>query len=422
MNLASEDAFHYLANAVRIAYADGTLNPKEEAALEEIRVRIGAKKGDLKKATQLIEAGNTEFWTAPNLATRFVNLEDMIYLSLVDGKLAEQESKLIADFCCSMSITQEQLDIMVKQVQDRATAATLQIVCKNCGQTTPSSARFCPHCGYEVAASSDEGTSVTYEIPKSGYAIEFCESTAAGFPSALDAAKRAPVFQSALRNKKQWFVAGWPASDFAAVVELAQELSGIRNRKLFQDGQEVEWNDVFGFVWCAGQRETAYRPVEYCFGRDENRINPWGCKQARFEWTEWAQWFSYGQFGKSGVMRTQNVWIFDKERIRHELNANLHQFRFCPHLRPKLVEAVLNALLDKVVVSLKDGWKHSQTFQEVPGCIKVVEIQKSGDFEYKNEFFADGVRPVGLDVLRQVLNAAFADAGVQDITVNQVVK
>src|SRR5207253_8691688 len=111
------------------------------------------------------------------------------------------------------------------------------------------------------------------------------------------------------------------------------------------------------------------------------------------DWTEWAQWFSYGEFKQTGVLKEGYVWIFDKDRIRHEVNTNLHRYRYCPYLRLGLVDAVLSALPDQVEVKRGGPWQYSRAYQESPGSIKIVQIEQSAGFEYKDEYFADGVRP-----------------------------
>jgi hypothetical protein len=258
-------------------------------------------------------------------------------------------------------------------------------------------------------------------VPSSGYAVEFSESSATGFPAALELARSAPTFSSCVRNKKTWYLAAWPTEQLPAVARLAELLAGMRNRRCYRDGAEAAWEELFGFQSCARNREGAYKPVLYCFGRDEHRVNPWGCKNLRMEWTDWAGWFSYGEWRRTGFLKTTHLWRFDKERIRHEALTNLHKFRYCPHLRIQLVEAVLRALPDEVEVSNQGPWKYSQGHEEAPGSIKVVEVEPSADFSFTREYWADGVRPRGLGILEEVLKGAFAEAGVTDVTVRELV-
>jgi hypothetical protein len=422
MLLTEQEQIIYLANIVFLAHADLALSPKETAAIEEIRVALGAKKATLNAALKAAQSGQFTPVKTGDFAAQVSNLADMLYLCFIDGDVAEKERSVVTDFCRKVGLTQDQLNVMIKNAIARADQTKLSVVCPSCKAEMSGDSKFCPKCGKAISQVEAESTTVAFQIPSTGYAIEFSESTAASFSAALEYARSAPSFTSCTRNKKIWYLASWPEDGFEKVAKLAQLLSGIRNRKSYHAGKEVSWDELFGFTWCAGERNTAYRPIEYCFGKGENRVNPWGCKQAQMDWAEWSRWFSYGQFRRVGLLKGAYIWVFDKERIRHEVMTNLHRFRYCPYLRNGLIEAVLHALPDEVDISPKSAWKYSQSYEEVPGCIKIVEIERTGGIEYKNEYYADGVRPRGLGPLEDVLRKAFAEAGITDVTVAQIAK
>jgi hypothetical protein len=77
---------------------------------------------------------------------------------------------------------------------------------------------------------------------------------------------------------------------------------------------------------------------------------------------------------------------------------------------------------NEVQVTADGPWKFSQAFEQVPGSIKVVEVERQDGFEYKNEYFADGVRPRGPQALSEVLRKAFAAAGISDIRAADLLK
>jgi hypothetical protein len=422
MKVDEQDHVTYLANVALLARADGSLSPRESAAIEEIRASVGARKGALREATKLVESGSYNLSAVGSLAVQACNLADMLYVSHVDGDLAKNEEEAIRAFCRKVGLTDGQYDQMLSEAIARGEQVEITVSCPSCSSTVKGNTKFCPNCGKPITQSEGEQERLTFEIPKTGFAIEFCESTSGGFPAALDCAKNAQTFLTAIRNKKSWYLALWPEQSFAAVSKLAQLLSGIRNRRCYHSGTEIPWDQLFGFAWCAQRRETAYRPIEFCFGKDDNRINPLGCKQSHMDWTEWAAWFSYGQFKSAGIFKQKYVWVFDKARIGHEVATNLHRYRFCPYLRRSLIDAVLHALPDEVEVTRDSPWKFSQSFEEKPGSIKVVEVERSGDVEYKREYFADGVRPKGLGILEEVLKNAFAEAGVTDIAASQIAR
>lgn len=421
MALTEQDQVTYLANVISVAQADSAISPKETAALDEIRTAIGAKKATSSAALKAVQSGSYSPIKTGGFAVQVSNVADMLYMCFVDGELEATEKTILTDFCRRVGLTQDQLNAMAKEAIARSDQAKLTIVCPACSAEVGGDAKFCPKCGKAVSKTGAETAQVAFQIPNTGYAIEFCESSAAGFPGALDNAKTSPSFTSIARSKKTWYLASWPDEAFEKVAKLAQLLGGVRNRKAYHTGKEIPWDDLFGFAWCASERGSAYKPVEYCFGKDENHLNPWGCKQVRMDWTDWSRWFSYGQFRRSGILKGSYVWLFDKERIRHEVMTNLHRYRYCPHLRTGLVEAVLRALPDQVEITANSVWKYSRSYEEVPGGIKIVEIEKDGGLEYKTEYYADGVRPKGLGFLEAVLKKAFADAGVTDVSAAQIV-
>ncbi len=415
MPLGDQDKISYLANVLFVAFVDKSLSPREAAALEEIRKSIDAKKGHLGSAQKAVEGGSYTFTRVGSFADQVRNLEDILFVALTDSDLDERELQLVSQFCQLVGIYQDQLDAIIADTSRRCDAANHTITCPACSTTASAQVRFCPSCGKALASVDAASIHMGFDMPKQGYVVEFCESTAGGFATAVELAKATGTMQTALKNKKTWYLATFPANRFADMVPLASSLSGMRNRRIYLNGQEVVWDEVFGFLWCASVRARAYRPIEYCFGKDENRLNPWGCKQARMEWTEWGQWFSYGRWQKAGLLRGGYVFVFDKQRIRHELATALYRYRFCPHMRTELAEAVLRHFPDKVEVTPNGDWKYNRTYEALPGTIKVVEREGSGEFTFTNEYYSDGVRPRGYTVLADLLRKAFHDCGFTDI-------
>lgn len=402
------DPIPFLANIALVAHADGKLSASELGQLEAIRADLKMKKGDFNKAIAVVGANDHKLTPVGTFADQVMNLELMLRVAYADDDLDSAEAELIGDFCLMIGVTQDQIDRLEKEILNSLKPQGK--MCLSCGSSALADAKFCPRCG-ESLDKKDQSTPVEFEIPRSGIAIEFADSTAASFSKALETARASSGYQKCMRNKKTWHLATFPSGSFVDALPLAGALSGIRNKRAFQDGTEKPWDEIFGFAWCAAQRNSAYRPIEYCFGKDENRINPWGCKQARMDWTDWSDWFSYGAWEKGGLLGSKVVWRFNKERIRHELATNLFRYRFCPHMVPKLAQAVIRHLPDTVAPEKDKNWTFNHRYEEAPGCIKVVEKEGTGSYVFTNEYWSDGVRPKGLQVLADVLTKALAEAG-----------
>lgn len=402
----SAEEITLMANIIQVAHADGKLSGVEQSLIETARKELGIKKNDMTAAQKMIDSGSYVMKPTGSFSTQVRNLEYALRVAYSDGDLGSIENDMITAFSSAIGLSQEQIERMRAEAIMQASTSPLR--CPSCGAENVAESKFCSKCGNSFSIAEQE-IQVKYEIPRSGITIEFAESTGASFPKALELAKKSPYFQQSTKNKKNWFMANFPSGCITDATSLAQALSGLRNRSLFIDGEEQQWDEVFAFVWCSSQRDLAYRPVEYCFGKDENRINPWGCKQARMEWTEWSQWFCYGKWEKSGFINKKVQWRFDKNRIKHELSTNIFRFRYCPHLNTKLFELVLQGIPDIVVPDSNSDWGYHQNYTEVPGAIRVVQQESSAGISFTNEFWADGVRPKGLKVLAEILIQAFTD-------------
>ncbi len=403
------DPIPFMANIALIAHADGKLSPSELGQLEAIRADFKFKKGDFNKAISLVEKEQHKLTNVGTFADQVKNLELMLRVAYADDDLDDSETELVTSFCEKIGITQEQLDRVCDEVIN--TLKSQDQLCPACGASSEANAKFCSKCGAPLSA-EEEAVKLEFEIPLSGISIEFADSTATSFHKALQIAKAADSYETCQKSKKTWHLAHYDSGSISEALPLAEALSGIRNRAVHQNGVEVPWDEIFGFAWCASRRSSAYNPIEYCFGKDENRINPWGCKQARLDWTQWADWFSYGSWQKAGMLGGKVVWVFDKARIMHEVRTNLHQYRFCPHIIQGLPEAVVKHLPDSITVEKNADWEFDKNYEQTPGSIKVTIKEKSDGFTYSDDFWSDGVRPVGLDALRKIMSAALSEIGV----------
>lgn len=407
MNLLQPEMIRYLASVIFIARKDKQLSPKEIDSVALVQSKLGAKKGDLTKAYSMAESPQFRLQIFPRFATNVQLLEDMILLALVDGGGVSEDSP-IHEFAASVGVSGSQVERITSDVKAILTLNIVNRICLNCRHEISSQAKFCPECGTPVAeAEKTSIVNVEYEIPAEGISIEFAESTASGFPEAVKMMTNAPASGACVRARKTWYFASWPLSEISEAAKMAECLKGMRNRRVYVDGAETTWDDVFGFIWCAEHRNTAFKPLEYCFGLDEKRLNIWGCKQARMEWAEWAHWFSYGSFKKKGIIGSQMVFVLDKARIKHELQTNLYRFRYCPYMNTKLMEAVVDILPSEIEPSGKGPWTYRRDYSESPGAIKIRIREEQNGYTYIDEYYSSGVAPkslsIGIDILKTAL-------------------
>lgn len=330
MTLSIDQIISNVANVIYMAKIDRKITTSESKAIEEIVKNYGAKKSDFNKANKLADTKDFQINLNGNYSDKVKNLEEIIYVALIDGNLEQYEKTKILEAARDIFISETQLNIIISEVNNIIESTIVDKKCNNCNSLISDDAKYCPQCGCPVSDSLNASSiALTYEIPHNGIAIEFAESTAASFADAVMEQQKAPINKTCKKGKKTWYLAAWPDISVIEAMNLAGNLKGLRNRKIYINGETQKWDEVFGFSYCADQRSMAYNPTKYCFGLDENRFNIWGCTQSRMDWNEWSNWFSFGVFEKTGILRNQITFKFNKEKIEHELRNNLFRCKYC---------------------------------------------------------------------------------------------
>ncbi len=408
------EQLEYLKNLITIAHCDSASSATRQALIEASRKEIGAKKSLIEVAHKAVQIGQHSLTPVGSFATKIRNFDDMLRIAAIDQNMTETGQNLLLKFGTDIGLTDSQFRVMLHEAQEAVTQTSIEIACSTCGTHVSNATKFCPNCGAPAAGAQAPSAIQPLTPQPSGWTIEFSESTAAAFPAALKVAQTAAAFSSRVENKKAWYSANWPLNEFENAVKLAKELSGIRNRRCYLDGAQMSWDEVFGFAWCASSRQDAYRPNEFCFGKSESRINPWGCIRGNMDWSDWSPWLSYGRFEKAGFLNRVNVWVFDKQRIEHELMTNLHKVRYCPYLSFAFVERVLANLPDRVNMPQNDDWKYNHTYDDSADGVKIIEVEKHDGYEFKNEYTAFGIRPKNLNLIRAVIRKSLSEAGLAE--------
>lgn len=421
MNLNDQEKVLYLANLIAISRVDGIVSQNELSVIETVQKRIGARKTELKKAENLVQSGDFKSKSVGKFSERAANLEDMMMVALADGALDDSEKSILISFAKQIGITNEQVKLIFSERKSVLASVNATQACPSCSAKVQNDAKFCPECGGSLGK-TDTAVAIVreYTIPTVGIVIEFAESTASGFIDAVRKAKASLEYAECQKGKKTWYMSTWSRDQISEAAKLAEDLKGMRNRKVWVDGKESPWDEVFGFTWCSKQRDTAYRPIGYCFGLDDKRLNLWGCKNANLDWVKWGDWFSFGRFQKSGILKDKYTFVFDKNRIRHELENNLFRFRFCPYLNFQLVEAVLAEFPNEVEIKPGGEWVYKQDYNESPGSIRVKEKVVENGYTYTNEFHSSGVVPRGSEVGIRILKRALQSAGLEESQIKGV--
>jgi Zn finger protein HypA/HybF involved in hydrogenase expression len=388
----------YIANILLIGKAGGS--PLREAIVENICRQISAGHSDLAAANQLVSDGLHQLTPVGRYSERVQNLEDLMLVAMAEGYLEEGDKLRILAFAKNIGVNQAQMRSIAQEAKNRLTLEKPQMQCPACGAPNHGQNKFCPSCGNNLQS---RGSGDDWQIPNKGVCVEFPADSQ--HPKAAALARGSRQYQQALRGGRYWHLACWPREKLAEALPLLELLQDYSERRAWLDGKPMAWEELFGFVPCALQRQNAYRPEAYCFGLDEQRLNLWGCRQAGMDWEEGAEWFSYGQFEEF------NVFVFDKNELRHALDKNLRLHRHCPFLRIAKIEQAIQQLPARVAVSAKTGWQYLEIPHETPRCLTLPA--DNPDSPETPPRYVIGVVPQGFSEARKIVLAVFPESQIR---------
>lgn len=282
------------------------------------------------------------------------------------------------------------------------------IICQSCQYINEANSRYCQDCGTPLQfiiknnnskkkGEDDETETPPLEPPPiAGITIEFPFSTAQSFDFAVEAARLLSNFKQFGQLKKAIYRVTLHSDEIESAENLLEHLKGWRKKTVYVDGEKVTWDSVFSFNWCYERKKASFKPSAYCFGfENEYQLNVWGCIHTNLPFVDNAQWFCWGSW-----LNNKGDWKFDKDRIRYALQKELYQYRYCPALKPELIEDVLITLPD-VVNPLKDkNWKFVERWGDdtTPGLVMVVT-----HYGIKENVVMIGVAPNSQGALKELV-------------------
>ena len=372
--LTPQEEAAFYANVLAVASAEGKIDSNSQVLLEDLQKRLKLKKSVVRLAEKTVFASDWKPLPVGTFAHQVDNIETMVAVAMADEDLTDREQRMIATFANAIGINQLQMDAIVSGVKER-------------------------RLGIPADGSGKLETLVKFDIPNTGVALEFAESTSDRFPDILAAWEAAPMRQKCVKDGKTWYLAAWPNGTLEDLIPLALLLAPLTHKQVRIAGKVSSWWRTLGFARCAEKREKAFNPEAYCFGLDGEwqDPNPWGCREMGLSWSHWERW---GQFGRWKQQGERWLWHFDKKQLGHEINEGYRLVANCPHRIKGLPEAVLDILPEMVDPITDPDWTYQAVSPETPGSLNVT------DGTSNTCIF--GVAPKHGEVYRTILDKAFA--------------
>jgi len=137
---------YYLANIIKTAQTDGKMNAKAQLSLKEVCRRLAVDKKTLKEAAGTVARGGYVLMPVGRFSDKVMNLEDMLFVALVDGSFSEAERTEIQGFVDKIQLSEQQVETILTETKMKLDIQMAASECGRCGTTLPPGARDCPAC------------------------------------------------------------------------------------------------------------------------------------------------------------------------------------------------------------------------------------------------------------------------------------
>jgi len=241
-----------------------------------------------------------------------------------------------------------------------------------------------------------------YTPPAEGIAVAFRCAPSALPPAARTALAAAAESGTFAVGRAVWHFAQWPQARRREAGHMALAIAGLSTKRVYLDGKERAWNELFGFCACARDRARAAAPAAYCYGARSRAFNVWGCRMLNMPWTHDAEWFACGLF------LSEESFALDKTAIRARLEQASDAARMCPHLSHEHLDAAVDELPEQVTAWYR--WQFRETAPGSPGAEKRTVRRYIHGCSVTMDIVVNGISPVmpdeGYDLIRRAARRA----------------
>jgi len=150
--ITSDLAVTYLANIIKITQMDGKMHPKEQEALGKVFERLQVDQNAMEAAVKEVARGRYIIMPVGRFSDKIRNLEDMLYVALVDGELSSSEKDEMLAFVKKIGLTNEQVKTILTETKIKIDLQMVAHECSRCGTTLAADAKFCTACGTKVGS------------------------------------------------------------------------------------------------------------------------------------------------------------------------------------------------------------------------------------------------------------------------------
>jgi hypothetical protein len=186
-----------------------------------------------------------------------------------------------------------------------------------------------------------------------------------------------------------------PITKISILVEIGNIVENWKNSKLFFNNKPTHFDSLKSEdIVCYHNQQNQENRDDWCFGKESENNNIWGCIQLHMPFTEeGAPWLNHGRFDKSGV------WYFNKKIINKELEKRAKKIKNCPVFKNRKPREELSTFPDSVNPKYDKSWSYFTKKETIQGQEKEMPMGVKPQFKegegfilnngYQNLSFSD---------------------------------
>lgn len=196
----------------------------------------------------------------------------------------------------------------------------------------------------------------TKPVPqKAQITLEFGKSTSKNYEFAVQQAMKHSSYNEHTADKDVIHKVTVGLDEIDYLRSLLDTVGQWKSTKLYLNNSPILYSNVSQVLYCYSQREKAYNPEEYCFGRDDANTyndNDLGCRHCG------VNPYSYQGLAGFGQMQSDGTFVIDKNKLVYTVARNLENFLICPALNPKKIEQKLKGFPDQINPKRNKQWEY----------------------------------------------------------------
>lgn len=186
--------------------------------------------------------------------------------------------------------------------------------------------------------------------------LEFTESSSKSFPQILKIAKSNPGFRECVNEGVRSFSVDFGPEEILKFDNIYKKIKSWKSTVVYVDGELITSEDVNKWLRCYRDcLKCFYSNPLFCYGASPFTFNLFGCHRTmiRDAFPESSDnWYEFGQ------MRSDGVFLVDKQTIALKMIENLRSYRFCPALSVDALQAGFKWIPDEINPKRDANWDY----------------------------------------------------------------